>query len=37
MMADDLSENEIENIIKGQDFVLLATYNLALQPKNAQK
>ncbi|WP_272668985.1 glycoside hydrolase family 3 protein [Providencia sp. PROV151] len=37
MMADDLSENEIEKIIKGQDFVLLATYNLALQPKNAQK
>ena len=37
MMSDDLIDEEIESIIKGQDLILLATYNLASQPKNAQK
>ncbi|MEY0882550.1 glycoside hydrolase family 3 protein [Providencia stuartii] len=37
MMSDDLANDEIEKMIKGQDLILLATYNLANQPKNAQK
>ncbi len=37
MMSDDLNHNEIEKMVKGKDLVLLATYNLVSQPKNAQK
>lgn len=37
MMSNDVTAADIEKEIKGQDLIILATYNLAINPKNAQK
>lgn len=34
---DDISSEDIANQIKGQNFIILATYNLKLNPVNAQR